>query len=162
MCNMVWLMLWCRAMSGVKCDAMWNHGVVHEECGVLWCKMWNMAVEPILSDVEWFDAILDMVWCEMIVEIQCGMCAVGCVLWDSVMCHIWMWCAWCGARWNGRDVEWCAEMWWNDLMWIMVRCEMWCDVECCIFRPGVMWNAKYAMSNMAWCGLWCLVMWNVT
>ena len=33
MCD-VSVMLWCRAMSGVKWgDMMWNDGVVHGECG---------------------------------------------------------------------------------------------------------------------------------
>ena len=37
------------------------------------------------SDVEWFDAILDMaVRCRMIVEMQCGMCGV-------------LWNVWCGV-----------------------------------------------------------------
>ena len=39
-------------------------------------------------------------------------------------------CAW-------RDVEWCAEMWWSDLVRSDVSVyEMWCDVECCNFRHG--------------------------
>ena len=56
-------------MSGVKCgEAMWNDGVVHVKCGC-----------GILSDVEWFDAILDMVRCGMTVEMQCGVVSCGIV-----------------------------------------------------------------------------------
>ena len=63
----------------------------------------------------------------------------------------------------GRDVEWCAKMWWSDLMRIMVRnvvrCgllqfQTWCDVESDR-------NAVTVMCNMAWCGMWCPGMWNV-
>ena len=77
-----------------------------------------------------------------------------CMVWCEVECE--------------RDVEWCTEMWWSDLMWIMVKCDvyvkcgaMWNvaiselrDVEC-----G--WNAKCVMWNMACCGMWCPGMWNV-
>ena len=45
------------------------------------------------------------------VEMQCGMCGVFLnVMWDSVMCM-----AWCEVE-CGHDAEWCAEMWWSDLM----------------------------------------------
>ena len=80
-------------------------------------------------------------------------CGLECVLWDSVMCNLTlnvvMCLAWCEVV-CGRDVEWCAEMWWYDLMRIMVRCEMcvWCDVECRNFRHGVI-----KMQNV-WCGIW--------
>ena len=35
---------------------------------------------------------------------------------------------------------------------------MWCDVDCCNFRRGVMWNAiemqnVTVMCNMVWCGM---------
>ena len=67
----------------------------------------------------------------MIVEMQCGMCGV---VWDSAMYNLYpnvVMCAW-------RDVEWCAEMWWSDLVRSDVSVyEMWCDVECCNFRHGV-------------------------
>ena len=51
---------------------------------------------------------------------QCGMwCGLRCVLWDSVMCNLYlnvvMCMAWCEVE-CGRDVEGCAEMWWSDLM----------------------------------------------
>ena len=40
------------------------------------------------------------------------------VLWDSAMCNIPecgdVCMAWCEVE-CGRDVEWCAEMWWSDL-----------------------------------------------
>ena len=40
------------------------------------------------------------------------------VLWDSVMCNLYlnvvMCMAWCEVE-CGRDVEWCAGMWWGDL-----------------------------------------------
>ena len=34
------------------------------------------------SDVEWFDAILYMVSCGMLVEMQCGMCGV---VWSGIV-----------------------------------------------------------------------------
>ena len=41
----------------------------------------------------------------------------------------------------------------------MVRCELWCGVECCNFRHGATWpNAtemQNVMWNMAWCGTRC-------
>ena len=46
----------------------------------------------------------------------------------------------------------------------MVRCEMWCDVECCNFRHGVMWNVTEMQNvwcGMSWCGMLCPGMWNV-
>ena len=55
--------------------------------------------------------------------------------------------AWCVVE-RGRDVEWCTEMWWSELMWIIVRCEMRCDVY---VKCGVMWNA--AISDRVWCGM---------
>ena len=45
----------CRLMQDVKCG-----------CGIR-------------SDVEWFDAILDMVRCGMTVEMQCGVVSCGIV-----------------------------------------------------------------------------------
>ena len=82
-----------------------------------------------------------------------------CMAWYEVEC--------------GHDVEWCAEMWWSGLMWIMVRCEMWwcvcemwCDVECQLqFQTWCDvvcdWNAKCVMWNMMWCGIWHPGMWNI-
>ena len=66
----------------MKCgDAMWNDGV--EYGGVLMQDVKCGCGIP--SDVEWFDAILDMaVRCRMIVEMQCGMCGV---LWN-VCCGV--------------------------------------------------------------------------
>ena len=148
MCDMVW----CRAMSGVKCgDAMWNDGVVHGEYGVLWWR----------CDAEWFDAILDMVWCGIMVEMQCGMCGMPwnmcCgIVWCVI--YIWMWwCAWCGARWNLW--AWCGMVCWDVVEWFEVNygamwnvvwcvCEIWCDVKCNL-------NPTNYISTTA------LVMWNV-
>ena len=61
-CNVRW--------GVVKCgDAMWN-----EWCATWWCAVAKCG-SGIPSDVEWFDAILDMaVWCGITVEMQCGMC----------------------------------------------------------------------------------------
>ena len=58
----------------VKCgDAMWNDGV--EYGGVLMQDVKCGCGIP--SDVEWFDAILDMAVCGgMMVEMQHGMCGV--------------------------------------------------------------------------------------
>ena len=50
----------------------------------------------ILSNVEWLDAIL--VRCGMLAEMQC-------VMWDSVMCNLYL-----GVMWNG------VPMWGSDLM----------------------------------------------
>ena len=128
MCNIVW----CCATSGVKCgDAMWN-GVVHVECGGVLMQDVECSC-GIPSDVEWFDARLDVVWCRMMVL----KCSVECVMWDSVMCNLYL---------NVMCMVWC-EVWWSDLMWIMVQCEIlqfqtWCDVES-------VWNAN------VWCGIWC-------
>ena len=167
--------MWCDAKCGVvQCQtrcAMWWCDV---ECwcgtrGIWWCAVMQdvKCGCGIPSDVEWFDAILDMVvWCGMLVEMQCGMCGV---VWNVccgiVRCviYIWMrWCAWRGVRcnvgvmWNGvlrcGGVIWCEL--WSDVkcgvicMWNVMRCGMLqfqtsCDVECD-------WNAK--------CGMWCLCM----
>ena len=57
--------------------------------------------------------------------------------------------AWCEVKCGHAIV-------WSDLMWIMVRCEMWCDVY---LKCGAMWNV--AISDMVWCGttemqnVWC-------
>ena len=114
-----WEMWWCAVMQDVKCG-----------CGI-----------P--SDVEWFDAILDMVWCRMkcwnaVWDVWCEMCGI-------VQCaiYIWMWwCAWCGARWN-VGVMWNGVPRCGGTIW----CELWCDVKC-----GAMWNA-IEMQNV-WCGIW--------
>ena len=115
-------MVWNVVMRcGIMVWYMWNMVVCRERC-----KMWSW------NKVMWNGlTLLDIaVWCRMMVEMQCRMCAVG--LWCAI--YIWMWwCAW--------HVEWGTEMW-----RIMVRCEMWCDVsirqmwcdvECCSFRHGV-------------------------
>ena len=60
-------------MSGVKCDAMWNV-VVQGECGGVLMQDVKCGC-GILSDVEWFDARLDVM--QNGSEMQCGMCAVG-------------------------------------------------------------------------------------
>ena len=78
------------------------------------------------------------------VEMWCGM---ECVLW-VVWCviYIWMWrCAWCGARWACEMVCWhVVES--RDLRWIMVRCEMWCDVY--VVRCGM-------LHFQTWCDVKC-------
>ena len=145
----------CCAMSD---KVLWN---VVMWCGMMWWYMRNMVVCCdarcemwfIPSDVECFDAILDMVvWCGMMVEMQCGMRAVG-IVWCVV--YIWMWCAWRSEVECGRDVE-CVVMpvdrfdvnygaMWN-VVWCV--CEMGCNVECCNFRHGVI-----EMQNV-WCGIW--------
>ena len=92
----------------------------------------------------------------MMVEMQCGMCAVG-----SVMCNLYlnvMVMAWCEVE-CGRDVEWCAEMWWwfdvnyggiiSDMVWL--KCKM-CDVE-----YGAVWNVAIMQDVESYD-----VMWNVT
>ena len=42
----------------------------------------------------------------------------------------------------------------------MVRCEMWCDVECCNFRHGVMWNAN-TQCDIEYGVVWTVVSWYV-
>ena len=52
------------------------------------------------------NAVWDM-WCGL----QC--------MWDNVMCDLYLNLAMCMAQCDMecvRDVEWCAEMWWSDLM----------------------------------------------
>ena len=44
-------------------------------------------------------------------------CGLECVLWDGVMCNLYlnvMCMVWCEVE-HGCDVEWYAEIWWNDL-----------------------------------------------
>ena len=57
-------------------------------------------------DVEWFDAILDVVCCGMMAEMQSGMwfgmCAVK-FIFD------------CGDMHGVCEVEWGVYMWWSDL-----------------------------------------------
>ena len=55
--------------------------------------------------------------------------------------------AWCEVECR-RDVEWCAEMWWSDLMWIMVRCEMWC--QCGMLQFQTWWIEMQKVR----CGIW--------
>ena len=45
-------------MSGVKCGDATQNGVVHGECGGVQDVICGCGIP---SDVEWFDAILDMV-----------------------------------------------------------------------------------------------------
>ena len=157
-------MLWC-AMSGVKCgDAMWNEGVVYGDCGGVPMQVVKCCGIP--SDVEWFDAILDMVWCGMMVEMQCGMCCgLECVLWDSVMCNLiecdvhgvvrgGMW-AWCGMV--CRDVvEWfyvnCGAMW-NVAISDMVWCGIWRGVDCGVLVCGTLHNARCGKIRVVKCGV---------
>ena len=154
----------CCAMSD---KVLWN---VVMWCGMMWWYMRNMVVCCdarcemwfIPSDVEWFDAILYMVSCGMLVEMQCGMCGV---VWSGIVwcvIYIWMWCAWRSEVECGRDVE-CVVMpvdrfdvnygvmcMWNGVQCGMLQFQTWCD-----------WNAKCVMWNMAWCGMWCPGIWNV-
>ena len=156
-------------LCNVTCEMWWcdvNNGVVHGEYGsVRWCKMWNWCGCGIPSDVEWFDAMLDMVvWCGMVSgwsavwDVWCGLECVD-VGWAI---YIWMWCggmSWCEVECR-RDVEWCAEMWWSDLMWIMVDVQCGAiDVECCHFRHGAMWNLIELPQNR--CDVECGVVRNV-
>ena len=142
-CDVVQRQVWNVVM---RCGMVWCMGNV----AVCWCKMWNVVVEVIPSNAEWFDAQLDMqndgrnalwdVWCGM----ECVLWVVWCVI------YIWMWrCAWCGARWNvgmWNGVLTCGGVESRDLKWIMVRCEMWCDVY---VKCGAMWNV--AFSDLVWC-----------
>ena len=91
-------------------------------------------------------------------------CAVGwCdVLYLNVMCMTW-----CEVE-CGRDVEWCAEMWWNDSNY--GGCEMWCDwcgtdvtrhgaIEMpqnqCDVEYGVVWNVANAGCGKLRCDVKC-------
>ena len=124
------MMVWCMGNMVVCCDArcemcLWNTG---------WCAIaWRHIRHGVMRNDGW-NPVLD-VWC-----------GLECVLWDSGMCNLYlnvvMCMVWCVVV-CGLDVEWCVEMWWSDLMWIVALsvCEMWCNVECCNFRHGVMWNA---------------------
>ena len=96
--------LWC----GIRCDVEYvRHGVMscNVRCEMWWCDvewllwcMGNVVVCRLMqdvkcgcgirSDVEWFDAILDMVRCGMTVEMQCGVVSCGIV---RRVVYIWMW-----------------------------------------------------------------------
>ena len=145
--------MWCCAIS----DEVWN---VVMRCGMMvWC-MGNMVGCAVMqdvkcgcgipSDVEWFDAILDTMWCGMMVEMQCGKCDAVCtvrcgIVWCVIYIWMWWW-AWCGARWN-------VGVMWNGVpRCVAIWCELWCNVKC-----GVM-----CMWNVVWCGMlqfqvWCEV-----
>ena len=156
MCDMVWCYMWCHAMSD---EALRN---VVMRSGIMVWYMWNMVVccdarcEMWLWNTEW----CGMVWRNIrhgvmrndgwnaVWDVCCGL---ECVLWDSVMCNLYlnvvMCMAWCEME-CGRDVRWNVGVMWNgeprcDLMWIMVRCEMWCDVY---VKYGAMRNV--AISDM--------------
>ena len=79
---------------------------------------------------------------------QCGMCGVVWnVLWDSVMCM-----AWCEVLMWACDRMVCPDVVEGfDASYGAIR-EMWCDMECCNFRHGAMWNA-IEMRNVG-CGKW--------
>ena len=151
-CDVVQRQVWNVVM---RCGMVWCMGNV----AVCWCKMWNVVVEVIPSNAEWFDAQLDMqndgrnaLW-----NVWCGM---ECVLWV-------VWCVFeCGdVHGVVRGGMWACEMvCWHvvesrDLKWIMVRCEMWCDVY---VKCGAMWNV--AFSDLVWCEMQNVRcrMWNVT
>ena len=127
------------------CDVEWWCGA----WGIRWCA--DARCEMWLWNTEWCGTVWHHIKHGGVMREWWFKSSVGCVLWFEMCCgivwcviYIWMLCAWCGAR-CGHDVEWCAEMWWSDLMWITVRCEMWCYVEC-----G--WNAC-VMWNIACCGM---------
>ena len=165
---------------GVKCarwcDVEWWCVACEMCCGAR-CEMWLRN-----TDVEWFDAILDMVWCGTMVEMQCGMCgAVWNVCCEIVWCAIWMWCdvhgmmrggmwAWCGmvrrdvverfdvnygAMWNVCDVDRCNFR-------HAVRCGMRLSCKMCDVEYGVVWTVLscyvkcYIMQDVE-----SYVMWNV-
>ena len=177
----------CRCV--VKCgDTMWNDSVVHGEYGGvlmqdvklmwLWNTEWHGMVwrrirhNGVMRNDGWNAAWRRYGMCGVVWNVGCGI----------VICNLYlnaMFMAWCEVE-CGPDVEWCAEMWWCDLMWIMVRCEMWCrmlqfqtwcDVECnrntTYVEYGVGWNvvswyveccimqdAKVTMwCEMWWCGI---------
>ena len=97
--------IWCDATCAVSDEVLWNVGWWCGAWGIWWCVVMQdvKCGCGIPSDVEWFDAILDMV------EMQCRMwCGLECVLWDSVMCNLYfnvaMCTAWCEVQ-CGRDVE---------------------------------------------------------
>ena len=184
-CCVLFILMW--PCCGIRCEVDYvRYGVmlhvmscnVTEE--VLWnvvmrCGMWWCAVMQdvkcgcgIPSDVVWFDAIVmlndgwNAVW-----DVWCG--GLECVLWDSVMCNLYF--SECGdvhgVVWGGMW-EWCGMVhrdvveW---LMWIMVRCEMWCDVsvcemwcdvQCCNFRHGVI-----EMRDVEYGVVWNVVSWYV-
>ena len=149
--------IWCDAKCDVvQCadvlwnwcgDTMWNDSVVHGEYGGvlmqdvklmwLWNTEWHGMVwrrirhNGVMRNDGWNAAWRRYGMCGVVWNVGCGI----------VICNLYlnaMFMAWCEVE-CGPDVEWCAEMWWCDLMWIMVRCEMWCrmlqfqtwcDVEC--------------------------------
>ena len=159
MCDATWDVMQCQ----MRCE-MWRYDVEWRcgTCGIWWCADAKCS----LWDTEWCGMVWrhikhgGVMWCRMMAKMQCGMCGV---LWNVccgiVWCviYMWMWCAWRGVRWN-VGVMWNGVLrlvWWSDLVWIMVRCEMWCDVKCCNFRHGAT-----EMQNVR-CGIWCGVELNV-
>ena len=78
---------WCDVKCDVQCEMrceMWWLCDVERWCGS-WGIQWYVVMQDVkcgcgILNVEWFDAIL-MVWCGMIVEMQC---VVWNVCWDVV------------------------------------------------------------------------------
>ena len=68
--------------------------------------------------------------CAVVWNVCCGISGVMCNLYlNVVMCMTW-----CEVE-CGHDVEWCVEIWWGDLVCIIVDvkcgiCKVLCD--CCV------------------------------
>ena len=143
--DIVWCEMWlknakCGMLHNARCGKSW----CDVKCGVelWWWRMWHMQCAVwLLRDVgcgKWCNVLrCQMWWCD--VKSRCA----G-VMWCGIWCGAWNSCG-CGMV---RDVDcgcvmWnmlCFEMWWCEMvvgywlrcnvMWIMVWCEMCCDVEC--------------------------------
>ena len=149
----MWWCAWCEVKCGCDVewepsDSMWNYGVLWNVmcemlCDVECCffrhgVMWN-AIEMQMCDVEY-----GMVWtvvswyveCYIMQEVEsyamwnvvvwnCGdemqhmQCVVWRQMWKMMQCVV-----------MSDVVVWCKiKMWWCNVMWNMVWCEMCCDVE---------------------------------
>ena len=137
--------------------------------GVVWGAMWAWCGMVCWDVVEWFDANYGATWN----VVRCGMLQSQ-TWWMWLKCKISVWCGiWrvvdcgvlvCGMLHNARCgklsdvVVWCKiKMWWCNVMWNMVWCEMCCDVECGsgveqlwdVDSGCVMWNML--CFEMWWC-----------
>ena len=157
--------LWC----GVRCDVENVRYRCDATCDVMQCQMrcceiWWCAVK---QDAKCGCGIPSDAECNGWNAVWDGWCDLEDVLWDSVMCNLYLKC---GARWN-VGVMWngVPRLWWPiDLTWIMVRCEMWCDVsvcemwcdvECCNFRH--LWCEMQKVCYVEYGVVWNVVFWYV-
>ena len=144
--------IWCE-LYGVKCGVMCMWNVVR--CGMRSkCKMcdveYGVLWTVVSRYVEGYRMQDEFLWCEMW---WCGivMKEVAYSMWCVIVVWYQMWKMM--HRVVMSDVVvWCKtiKMWWCNVMWNMVWCEMCCDVE---RGCGVEWCEMWTMS--VWCEICC-------